>query len=58
VNSREHRVYYINSSKTQNNISMDGGLNTGNQGVSYVKVARPKGVRQIVAVRSQFKGAD
>jgi hypothetical protein len=58
VNSREHRVYYINSSKTQNNISMDGGLNTGNQGVSYVKVARPKGYGYASAIGSVCHGCD
>ena len=58
MNSREHRVYYINSSKTQNNISMDGGLNTGNQGVSYVKVARPKGYGRNLAIGSSLDDPD
>jgi hypothetical protein len=58
VNSREHRVYYINSSKTQNNISMDDELNTGNQGVSYVKVAMPKGYGALSTVRLEIKRPD
>jgi hypothetical protein len=33
-------------------------LNPGNQGVSYVKVARLKGYRFISAARSRIKGSD
>jgi hypothetical protein len=44
--------------ETQRIVTMDGGFNLGNQGVSYVKVARPQGYGRVSVVRFEVGGPD